>query len=289
MKSETYQKEGWFILEVDNSVFGKEAENIEYFDNDENLIFNHKNKEESENNIDNSAKDLTDFFELVSKDVPDLSEEEINKGIEKILEKAYPEEARVEPIKTVKKRKVSLKVLFLAAVLSIIVAVCCIGVVGSSHDLKIENGLATFAKDTLQIVFFGESKDKYITVDALLTDLESHGYEDILFPQEFVTKSDEYKVSVPKYCNDSLGEQVSFEFFSNELVFNTYILKGYSNTEENLYVNIKNAKSIHLNDVIVYLYNTKEKSYIEYFYEEYHLYVTTDYIPYSDLINFIKT
>ena len=255
----------------------------------ENFIFNHKNKEESEYNIDNSAKDLTDFFELVSKDVPDLSEEEIYKGIEKILEKAYPEEARVEPIKTVKKRKVSLKVLFLAAVLSIIVAVCCIGVVGSSHDLKIENGLATFAKDTLQIVFFGESKDKYITVDALLTDLESHGYEDILFPQEFVTKSDEYKDSVPEYVKTETADQVVFNIKDYSTVFRINIFKRYSFNNNNTYIDINDAETFIVNGLYVYMFNADDRFSFEYLYDNYHFCVMADNVPYSDIIKIVKS
>ena len=49
-KSETYQKEGWFILEEENSVFGYDADNTNKLDSEEKFSIYH-NKEEAKNNI----------------------------------------------------------------------------------------------------------------------------------------------------------------------------------------------------------------------------------------------
>ena len=60
-KSETYQKEGWSILEEENQVFGKNAEAVDSNINLESEDFNfyHQNKEEAKKNIDSSSKELT--------------------------------------------------------------------------------------------------------------------------------------------------------------------------------------------------------------------------------------
>ena len=277
-------------MEVDNTVLGLDAENNDDFDNDEILIFNHKNKDKTENNIDNSAKELTDYFEFVSENVPDLTEDEINKGIEKILERAEQKEAKAEPLRVVKKKKkVSIKGLFIAAVLIVVAVACGVGVVGTSHIIDIENGIATIAKNTLQIVFFDDSDEKYITVDALLTDLESHGYEDVLLPQEFITKSDEYKVSVPEYYEDEIGEQAEFNVICNSSTYRFIIFNRDSSKKDNAYIDINGAESFVVNNVFVYVFNAEEQLSFEYLYDNYHFCVMTDNVAYFDLVKIAKT
>ena len=131
-KSETYQKEGWFILEEENQVFGKDAEAVDSNINLESEDFNfyHQNKEEAKKNIDSSSKDLTDFIDSLIQDTPAPSDEEVNAGIEKILKITHPEE-QTKTVKTNKKKKVTFKVLFIAALLSIL-SVSCLFVVGSN-------------------------------------------------------------------------------------------------------------------------------------------------------------
>lgn len=277
-------------MEEENQVFGK---NAEAFDNNKNLesenfYFYNQNKEEAKSNIDSSSKDLTDFIDSLIKDIPDPSEDEVKAGIEKILERTHPAEAKTETTKTNKSKKVTFKVLFIAALLSIL-SFSCLYVVGSSHNISIENGFVAFAKDTIQIVFFGEEKEEYISVDALLTDLKLHGYEDILFPQEFVTKSDEYKVSVPEYSEDVL-KQVIFDVY-NENVTYSFAIHEYNQIQKARdFDNIKTAESIEINDTHVYLFEfDMGTSAIEFTYGKYHFYVHSLNTPYSDMVKIAKT
>ena len=286
-KSETYQKEGWFILEEENQVLGKDAEAVDNNINleSEDFYFYNQNKEEAKKNIDSSSKDLTDFIDSLIQDVPSPSDEEVNTGIEKILKITHPEE-QTKTVKTNTKKKVTFRVLFIAALLSIL-SVSCLFVVGSNHDISIENGFVTFAKDTIKIVFFGEDKEEYITVDALLADLELHGYGDILFPQEFVTKSDEYKVSVPEYLSNTL-EQVSFNVYNESILFDLNISKT-SSPEVRDFVDLKNSKSILVDDTYIYLFEHEKDLISVEFFKENYCYSVKASKSYSDMENFIKT
>ena len=114
----------------------------------------------------------------------------------------------------------------------------------SAAILRIENGFVTFAKDTIKIVFFGESKEEYITVDALLTDLDLHGYKDILFPQEFVSNSDEYKVGIPIYSSNDLCDQVTFNIADDVVTFIFSIHDYNQSTHAFDYVGMNNIKTI---------------------------------------------
>ncbi len=276
-------------MDVENQVFGKDAEAV---DNNKNLesedfIFYNQNKEEAKKNIDRSAKELTDYIDSLIQDVPDPSEEEVNAGIEKILAITHPDESPIKPVKTDKSKKVTLKVLFIAALLSIL-SVSCLYVVGSSHHISIENGFVSFAKETIQVVFFGEDQDEYISVDALLTDLEEHGYKDILFPQEFVANSDEYKVSLPEYLNSKI-EQVTFNLYSKESTYK-FVIHDYKFTQQTFdYVDADNVQTITLDDVNIYLFKFDNGcSVAEFVCDEYRYYIQTD-IAYSDMVNVIKT
>ena len=288
-KSETYQKEGWFILEEENQVFGKIAEAV---DNDTNLksedfYFYNQNKEEAKKNIDRSSKELTDFIDSLIQDVPAPSDEEISAGIEKILKITHPEE-QSKTVKTNKKKKVQFRVLFIAALLSIL-SVSCLFVVGSNHDISIENGFVAFAKDTIQIVFFGETKEEYITVDALITDLEQHGYGDILFPQEFVNKSDEYKVSVPEYSHTELCDQVSFSVIDKTSTY-VFLIYNYNQSSQTFdYKDMNNVKTIVVDNINLYLFEFDNGDCsIEFIYDEYRYYIQAR-VTSSEIVEIIKT
>lgn len=288
-KSETYQKEGWFILEEENQVLGKDAEAVDNNINleSEDFYFYNQNKEEAKKNIDSSSKDLTDFIDSLIQDVPAPSDEEVNTGIEKILKITHPEE-QTKTVKTNKKKKVTFRVLFIAALLSIL-SVSCLFVVGSNHDISIENGFVSFAKDTIQIVFFGEDKEEYITVDTLLTDLDAHGYGDILFPQEFVTNYDEYTVSVPNYSNIDLFNQVSFNIISETDTYGFLIHKYYKNSQTFDYQNMDIARTEIINDINMYLFEFDDGDYAaEFVFDEYS-YCIQARTNYSDMVEILKT
>ena len=274
-------------MEEENQVFGKDAEAVDNNINleSEDFYFYNQNKEEAKKNIDSSSKDLTDFIDSLIQDVPAPSEEEINAGIEKILKITHPEE-QSKTVKTNKKKKVTFRVLFIAALLSIL-SVSCLFVVGSNHDISIENGFVAFAKDTIQIVFFGEKDEEYITVDALLANLEQHGYSDILFPQEFVTKSDEYKVSVPEYSED-VFKQVSFNICNTDILY-TFTISNLLSPEVRDFLDLEHAKTLSVDDVYIYvLEHEKNLISFEFFKGEYR-YSVKSTNSYSDVEHIIKT
>jgi len=275
-------------LEDENQVFGKNAEAVVDNENlkSEDLIFYHQNKEEAKNNIDNSSKELTDFVDSLIKDVPGLSEEEINSGVKKILEKAYPAETNVKPMK---KKKVKLKVLFIAALLSVL-SFSCLFVVGSSHNISIENGFISFAKDTMKVVLFGEDEEKYISVDMLLSDLGSHGYKDILFPEEFTNNYDLYKVSVPIYNDDEiLGEQITFNINSETRSYAFFISDHNSSNNTGDYIDIVNASTLTIDSVHVYIFEFKDEfSIIEFVSDGYRCCISS-YLPYSEMVELAET
>lgn len=286
-KSETYQKEGWFILEEENQVFGSNAEAVDNNENlkSEDLIFYHQNKEKAKNNVDSSSKDLTDFIDSLIQDVPAPSEQEVDLGIEKVLETAYPAESDVKPQK---KKNVKLKVLFIAALLSVL-SFSCLYVVGSSHNISIENGFVTFAKDTMKVVFFGESKEECISVDILLTDLEAHGYKNILFPDEFTNNYDLYKVSVPEYSDDALFEQVSFDVYSEHNSYSFLIDKHDSSKKSGNYLDVIHTLTLKIDDTYVYIFEFEGgSSTIEYFYKGYRCSINS-HRTYSEMVMLAKT
>ena len=177
--------------------------------------------------------------------------------------------------------------LFIAALLSIL-AFSGLYVVGSNHNISIENGFVTFAKDTIKIVFFGEEKEECITIDALLTDLELHGYGDILFPLEFVTKSDEYKVSLPEY-SDSEFKQIGFSIYNEVVSYNFIVHKYNQNQKTRDFDNITIAESIEINDTVVYLFEFDTgTSAFEFTYGKVHYFVYSS-TPYSDIVKIAKT
>lgn len=275
-------------MEDEKRVFGEIAGDSDDFDLEEKFDLYHKNKEYSKNNIDNSSKDLTDYFELVSQNVPEPSQEEVDKGIEKILKIIHPDEEKSEEVKTNKSKKVTTKVLFLVALLSIVLF-SCLCVVGNSHNISIENGFMSFAKDTVKIVFFGEDEEEYITVDALLADLEQHGYKDIMFPQEFVANSDEYKVSVPEYSESEFLKQFSFNIHNDNT---TYYLSACSCDELQLtynYVDLKNVETINSDGVDIYAFEFDSGfTQIEFIYDGYRYHINAN-ISYFDMVGLAKT
>lgn len=275
-------------MEEENQVLGKSPEALESIENleSEDFIFYNQNKEEARNNIDSSAKDLTDFIEGLIKDVPAPSEEEIEKGKKKILEKIYSDPVHNEK-KTDTKKKVTLKVLFLAAVLSAL-SVSGLFALGNSRNISIENGFMAFAKDTIQIVFFSEDENEYISVDALLLDLEKHGYNNILFPEEFIIKSDEYKASVPKYSGDELM-QVSFVINGNGISY-SFGIHEYDSLQQSFgYKTTDDVKTVTKGENNFYVFDLKDdSSSIEFSYNDYRYSIYSD-IPYSKMMEIAKT
>lgn len=274
-KSKTYQKEGWFILDEENQVFGRDAESRDKLDSEEKFSIYH-NKKEAKNNIDISAKELEDFVDSIIADVPDLSDEEIKKGIENVLEKAYPAEEAVKPSKNVKSKKITFRVLFIAALITTVLF-SCICVVGSRHNISTDNGFATFAKDAVKIVFFGEADEEYIDVKTLMEDLESHGFKNILIPQKLY----DYKSTVPVYSKgleEGSKDRVEFELNKDELSYSFKIEKtGLEGLMDNYFDSLNNVETIMLDDVRIYVFEFEGKvACIRFIYDEYDCLIQSD-------------
>lgn len=275
-------------MEEENSVFGYDADNTNKLDSEEKFSIYH-NKEEAKNNIDISAKELSDFVDSIIQDVPDLSEEEVNRGVAKILEKAYPNEKVTKLSKNSKSKKATLRVLFIAALISIIFFsyVC---VVGSSHNISIENGFVTFAKDAVKIVFFGEDKEKSIDVKTLVEDLESHGFKNIMLPQIIY----DYKSSIPVYSkgvNDaSANDRVMFELSKDTFSYLFKIEKVASECLTGNYLTgLENAETVIVDDLYIYVFEFENGvSYIRFLNGGYE-YLIQSYISLSEMINAAQT
>ena len=275
-------------MEEENSVFGYDADNTNKHDSEEKFSIYH-NKEEAKNNIDISAKELSDFVDSIIQDIPDISEEEVNRGVAKILEKAYPNEKVTKLSKNSKSKKATLRVLFIAALISIIFF-SCVCVVGSSHNISIENGFVTFAKDAVKIVLFGSNKEEFIDVKTLIEDLESHGFNNILLPQKLY----DYKSSVPVYSK-GLEEAESKDRVELELINDSYLYLfkiekvDSEDSIANYFTGLENAETILLEDVLIYVFEFEGKvSCIRFVYDEYDYLIQSD-ISLSEMINTAQT
>ena len=272
-------------MEEENQVFGVEAENTDDFNSEEKFSIYHKDKEDVEKNIQASAKELNDFFDSLIKDEPDPTEEEVNEGIRKILERAYPEK------KTNKNKKVALKVLFIAALLSVL-SFSCLFVVGNSHDISIENGFVTFAKDTVKVVFFneGEEKDEYIDIKTLLEDLSYHGYENVLLPQSLY----HCKSSLPEYHKgigeEGLNDTVTFELHGDMCYYSFKIEHLVSeSTKSSHFADLDNVETLSVGDVYIYVFEKENiLSYSRFVNDGYEYLMQSD-VSLSEMINTAKT
>ncbi len=288
-------------MEEENQVLAETAEAVEHHKNleSEDLIFNYQNKEEAKKKLEASMKDIDDLFGSLLQDVPDPSEEDVRKGVAKILQRAAAgraqtaekvqaaETVQIKPIKAGKSKKVTLKVLLLAALLSILLF-STLFVMGSRHNISIENGFMSFAKDTVQVVFFGEGEEKFISVDSLLESLKSKGYDDIVFPQEFVTRSDEYKVSVPEYKNDDV-RQADFKIHNQETTFSFIICQLKSTQQPYGYLDLGDSNTVTVGDVAVDVFDFgNDGSAIQFLYDKYRYYIRTN-IHYSDMVKIAET
>ena len=288
MKSKTYQKEGWLVLEVDNSVFGHGADNTNKNDFEEKFSIYH-NKDEAKKKVDISSDDLTSFIDSLVKDVPELSDEEVNSGVEKILARAYPAEETVKPSNNGKVKRITLRALFVAALL-IIVSLSCLCVMGTSHNISVKNGFVTFAKDTVKVVFFGDEKEELIDVKSLLEDLESHGFENVLLPQKLY----DYKSSVPVYSKgvDSTDEKstVVFSLYNEDCSYSLRLSKMDSNEfVSDYFEKFSDAKNLLVNDLNIRAFQYEnDVSAINYVDENYSYFVQSD-ISLSEMINTAQT
>ena len=275
-------------MEEENSVFGYDADNTNKLDSEEKFSIYH-NKEEAKNNIDISAKELSDFLDSIIQDVPDLSEEEVNRGVAKILEKAYPNERVTKLSKNNKSKKITLRVLFIAALISIFFF-SCICVVGSSHNISIENGFVTFAKDAVKIVFFGSDKEESIDVKTLIEDLELHGFKNIMLPQNLYS----YKSSVPVYSKGldeaESKDRVEFELIEDSVLYSLKIEKfGSDVLPDSYFAILDNAETIIIDDIYIYVFEFQTGATCACYTNEGYDYSIQAEVSLSEMINTAQT
>ena len=249
-------------MEEEIRFFGENTEKQKYLESEDNFDFNHTDKELLDKKIDDAVKDLTDWLDSEPQSEIQLSDDEINNAIESLLEKTHPAQAPSSPEKTGKIKKVSLRVLFVAAIL-LALSVTCLFAVGNSRNVSIENGFMTFAKDTVKIVFFGEEKDETITIDMLMADLKAHGYDDILLPQVFVESSANYKASVPEYSDDELSQEVSFEINDEKNSYSFSISKVDFSNSAFSYGSLNDAVTVVSDNFNIYVFEYNSQSMIE--------------------------
>ena len=274
-------------MEEENWFFGENTEKQKYLESEDNFDFNHTDKELLNKNIDDAVKELTDWLDSEPQSEIQLSDDEINDAIKRLLEKTHPAQAPSSPEKTGRIKKVSLRVLFVAAIL-LVLSVTCLFAVGNSRNVSIENGFMTFAKDTVRIVFFGEEKEDFITIDMLMDDLKAHGYDDVLFPQDFVIADKNYKVTVPEYIKDELGEQASFEISdeNNSYAFVINVM-DVSKTPVS-YKNLYNAITVVSGDNEIYVFQFDDHSMAEFYNNDVFYSIKAD-IPLDDLVKIAES
>ena len=268
-------------MRVKSQFSDENAENVVNAGSEDFFDFLFKDDKKAVEERKASFDEFTDFMEALSDDVPELTQEETDKEIEKILEKIHPSQAD----KSKRYKKLSVRVLLVAAILFVL-SISCIGVIGKRHNVSIENGFVTFAKDTVKIVFFGENEES-ISVDALLADLEANGYKDLLFPDEFLVNSDEYDVSIPRYLEGEVN-QVNIDIYSSKYYYMLSISEYYNAIEPFNYIDINKGKTITVGDTTIYIFDFDETTTIEYFYKGYRYYICSN-AKFSDMLKIAES
>ena len=279
-------------MEEENLFFGSDAGYDEKNDSEKNAVFIIKNKEELQENADISSKSLTDFFDSLSKELPEPSDEEIESGIAGILEKTHPEAVESEPAKTNKSKKVTLRVLLVAAILSAL-SFTCIFAVGSRHNIAIDKGFATFAKDAVKVVFFDEAdeaEEDYIDIKTLLEDLRVNGYENIVIPEAFYN----YKSSKPQYFelleDSGAYRYVAFELFGETISYGFKIDDiGLSGFKSRYYTDLSNIENIEINGINMYVFEFGTNDTALNFVNDIYDYYITSKVSVDEMMNIAQT
>ncbi len=286
-KSETYQKEGWSVLEDENKVFGPSTENND--DLQDEIWFSKSNIETKKAKLDKSAKDFTEFVTEYLSDVEDIPQEDVDRGVAEILKKAFPADTQAETKATKKTSKITLKVLFIAALLSAIVfsTIC---VVGKSNNISIENGFVTFTKDAVKIVFFDKNNEGFIDVKTLTEDLTFHSFEDVVLPQKLC----DYKVSVPEYSKGSdmseSNDVVVFELSNNTSSYYFKIEKSNSVKQiSNYFSELNDAENLVVDGIDIYVFEYEGGTSSVYFVDNNYTYFIQSDVTMSEMINVAQT
>lgn len=237
--------------------------------NDENA-----DKDQLKNALDNSENELTEFIEILTQDAKEPEQSEIDSGIKKILKRAEQTDEPKEIGKSNVNKKLSIKVLFVAAII-VIVSICSISVVATNNDIKIRNSFVTFDGSNVHIAFFGDSNEKNIPIKSLLNDLQNKEFGKVLLVEEVAGLKSEYgKITLPRYENNA--KQVCFEITSNEIEYYFDICKIDVSEDATATIDINNAEIITVDDIDVYISYSEEKTEIQFVYNNLHYFVSTN-------------
>lgn len=266
---------------------GRCAMNPTNSNSEEFSVFDNKDKGELKKALDSAAMDFMELAFISSEDVPEISEDEINGAVEKIIERVYPSELKTVQDKEHKKVKQIFKVLSGAAVF-VFICLASLYAVGANYDISMENGFFTFAEDTVKATFSGEKTQNNITTDLLLTDLASHGFDEILLPSDFTVNPGDYKVSAPEYHNDSSGRDVTFRISNSKNRFVFTIRKIDSSEHAASYEEHEGVKTLVLGDIRIYVFESDGLSFIELCHKGFSYRISSE-ISVSDMVKIAES
>ena len=203
---------------------------------------------------------------------------------------AKTEEAPAKEIKSIMTRKKIGKALMLAAVISLLGLSFIITTVASKHNISIENGFVAYVKDAIVITFFGDSEEKYISVDVLKADLENNGFENVIIPKYF--ENGNWKVSIPEYTKNNFTNTLSFKIYNDNNSFYFRIATQGAESNEYYFLELENAETIKTDEMYVYLFehNNGYDNRIRYFNPYYNFLITskTDYAIMQEIAKSIE-
>lgn len=203
---------------------------------------------------------------------------------------AKTEEAPAKEIKSIMTRKKIGKTLMLAAVISLLGLSFIITTVASKHNISIENGFVAYVKDAIVITFFGDSEEKYISVDVLKADLENNGFKNVIIPKYF--ESGNWKVSIPEYTKNDFTNTLSFKIYNDNNSFYFRIATQGAGSNEYYFLELENAETIKTDEMYVYLFehNNGYDNRIRYFNPYYNFLITskTDYAIMQEIAKSIE-
>ena len=233
----------------------------------------YRNNKNAKNNLECAGQELTDLISLYIEDEAEPSETEIKRGIEKILERTHHEGKQNNITERNIKKKISLKVLFVAAILSLL-SVCCVGVVGTDNDIKVKNSFVTFDGNVVHIMFFDESDEMYISVKTLLLDLKNKGFGDVAFVEQVVGMKEDGKITLPRYDNTD-AKHVNFEFISDEIQY-SFDIRKLEASEAAVTLDINSAEMSTVMGVDIYINRSGNETEIQFIHNGLHYIVVTN-------------
>ncbi len=255
------------------------------------LKMNSKEKTEERNKvIEESLKNIEAEVNEALEDIEMPSEAELQARMKALLfdaskldeqTPAKTEEAPAKEIKSIMTRKKIGKTLMLAAVISLLGLSFIITTVASKHNISIENGFVAYVRDAIVITFFGDSEEKYISVDVLKADLENNEFEDVIIPKYF--ENGNWKVSIPEYSKDIL-KQVSFEIYNDNSSFYFRIATQEAQNKEQFFLKLENAETIKTDKMYIYLFDQNNGNDFSIYYcnSDYEVYVKSK--AYTDTV-----